>query len=728
MRFPFYIQYDAADCGPACLRILLKYYGIEYPIQHLRTLTLKSKDGVSMLALKKAGEALGFNCLAVRANMTEIKQEVPLPCIIHWENRHYIIVYKIKGKYVYLADPATGLRKVLQQEFESGWIPAFAPEKKGIALILEPTPRLFEKEQPDKKKQIRIVDILKLIFFHRTQITQIFIGLAFGTLLQLIFPFLAQSIIDIGIGSADIAFINLVLIGQMVLVSSQVSVNFIRSWIMLNISTKVNITLISAFLNKMFKLSIRFFETRIVGDILTRIADHHRIEQFLVASSVSMIYSILTFIVFSVVILTYSAKIFFIFMMFSILHTGWIFIFLRRRKDIDYEKFTLTARNQSLIFHLVKGIYDIKLNNAQRSKQTEWELLQSKVFKANINSLTVDQVQQSGAMLINEVKNMVITFLAANAVIKGEITLGMLLSIQYIIGQLNGPINMLIGFIQQGQEANISFNRLNDIYMEEEEKEAAGVTAQNPDYLTGQPIRFSQVSFAYDGHNHVLTDLNFTIPAFKTTALVGGSGSGKSSILKLLMRFYEPNQGEILVNDYNLGNLDVSSWRENIGAVMQGGFIFSDSVEKNIALGFDIVDQEHLDEVCKIANLADLIAKWPMGYQTKIGEEGMGISEGQKQRILIARALYKKPKILLFDEATNSLDAENEFDIINNINSMHGKCTIIIVAHRLNTIFNADQIIVMDNGRIVESGVHAALLQNRGQYFNLVKKQLTGAI
>ncbi|MDO5760625.1 MAG: peptidase domain-containing ABC transporter [Bacteroidota bacterium] len=740
-KFPYYRQLDAMDCGATCLRMIAKYYGKVYSLDTLRKKSYISIEGASLLGLSKAAENIGFRSLGIKTNISRLSQ-APLPCIVHWKQNHFVVVYdiiiskkqahllekeEIKAEnirgFVRVADPANGKIKYTIKEFLSAWISDKKEGKEeGIALLLEPSPDFYtlEGEKPNKTK---FSFILKYLLPYRKLILQLFLGMLLGTLLQLIFPFLTQSIVDYGINNNNLGFVVLILIAQLTLYVAQTAVEFIRSWILLHISTRINISIISDFLIKLMKLPISFFDTKMIGDIMQRIGDHSRIQNFLTASTLSTLFSMVNLVVFTCVLAFYSIKLLVIFFVASVLYVAWIVVFLKKRKELDYKRFSLASNEQSNMYQLITGMQEIKLNNCENQKRWEWENIQANLFKTSIKGLKLSQYQQSGAFFINEIKNILISFFSAKAVITGDMTLGMMMAVSYIMGHLNSPINQLIGFIQSAQDAKISMERLGEIHnREDEEKPEENKLCVLSDNKT---IRINNLSFKYNQlSENVLKDINLIIPQGKITAIVGMSGSGKTTLVKLLMGFYTPSKGEILVDNIPLDRISTTLWRKKCGAVMQDGFIFSDTIANNIALGEEEINKERLLEAVRVANIQDMVENLPLGFNTKIGQEGKGISQGQKQRLLIARTIYKNPDYFFFDEATNSLDANNEKIIMQNLNKVFRTKTVVIVAHRLSTVKNADNIIVLNNGRITEQGTHEQLTQKHGEYYNLVKNQL----
>ncbi|PCH69504.1 MAG: ABC transporter ATP-binding protein [Bacteroidetes bacterium] len=722
--FPTYIQHDAMDCGPTCLRIVAKHYGKEFTLQSLRDKSFITREGVSLLGISEAAEKVGFRTLRVSISYEKLEKEAHLPCIVYWEQKHFIVVYKIKKDKVYVSDPAHGLVTYSRKEFLKGWIANKEEgEEKGIALLIEPTPSFFQ--QDDEKIALKGFQLLfSYLFSYKKLLTQLILGMLLGSLLQLIFPFLTQSVVDFGINYRDVNFIYLILIAQLMLFFSRVTVDFIRSWILLFMSTRINISLISDFLIKLMKLPIAFFDTKMLGDLLQRINDHHRIEMFLTATTLNILFASFNLVIFGFVLAFYDVTILVIFLAGSVLYTLWLLFFLSRRRVLDYKRFNQMKENQNNLIQLITGMQEIKLHNSERLKRWQWERIQAKVFKISMDGLRLEQLQQAGAVFINELKNIIITFLAAKAVIDGDMTLGMMLAVQYILGQLNAPLEQMIGFLHTAQDAKISLERISEIHeAEEEEVDEDQKIFELPKDTS---ININNLSFQYEGpHSElVLKDINLIIPEGKITAIVGTSGSGKTTLIKMLLKFYEPKHGEIKVGNYNLVNISQHMWRDRCGAVMQNGFIFSDAIANNIAVGDEVVNKEKLFKAVDIANIREFIETLPLGYNTKLGIDGHGLSEGQKQRILIARAVYKDPKLLFFDEATNALDANNEKAIMENLNEFFIGRTVVVVAHRLSTVKNADQIIVLEKGDLVEKGTHAELVKSKGYYFNLVKNQL----
>ncbi|RZJ23685.1 MAG: peptidase domain-containing ABC transporter [Acinetobacter sp.] len=717
-KFTHYKQLDMMDCGPTCLKMIAKNYGKNFKIQTLRELSDISREGVSLLGISRAAEKIGFRTSGVKLSSEQLS-EIDLPCVLHWSQNHFVVLYKINKNKVFIADPASGLNTFSIKEFERNWV---SDDDTGIALLLSPTPTFFEHEE-EKGIKLDFSFILKYLSAYKKMFFQLVLGLIVTSILLLIAPFLTQAIVDIGINTSNINFIYIILISQLMLILGRTSTDIIRSWILLHVSTRINISILTDFFIKLMKLPISYFDVKMTGDLLQRVNDQKRIESFLTNSGLSTISSLFNLLVFGAVLVYFNTKIFLTFLICSILYFLWITIFLKRRRSLDYKNFEIESQNQSQIIQLINGMQEIKLSNSEQQKRWNWERIQARLFNYRIKNLTLVQYQGIGATFINEGKNLLITFLSAKAVIEGEFTLGSMMAIQYIIGQLNSPIEQFQSLIRSYQDVKISLERLNEIHQIEDEDNNTDLTM---DLSGDKSIIMDSCTFSYPGAGNipVLKAINLKIPEGKTTAIVGMSGSGKTTILKLLLRFYEPYLGKILIGNKELNRVNHSIWRSKCGVVMQDGFIFSDTIAQNIAVGTENPDISLLLHSIKMANLEEYLFSLPLGLNTKIGDEGNGLSQGQKQRILIARSVYKNPEYIFFDEATNSLDANNEKVIMENLNSFFKNKTVVVVAHRLSTVKNADNIIVLEKGEIVEQGTHADLILARKQYFELVRNQL----
>ena len=721
-RFPVEYQMDSQDCGPACLKIIAKHFGKFYSLQSLRDKCGITKEGVSLLDLSTGAESIGLRTLAIKCTIDDVVNSVPFPAIIFWKDSHFVVVYHANKKYIWVSDPAKGRIKYTHEEFKKGWYQKGA--KQGVLLAIEPTAEFKDSKAEKEQRKNTFSSILKYFTPYQRNFTLIFVIMLLVTALQGMLPFISKAVIDVGIKTSDVNFINMVLIGNISILLSVMIFNVIRDWILMHITARVNIALISDYLIKLMKLPVTFFENKLLGDILQRAQDHERIRSFIMNNSLSLIFSILTFVVFSIILLIYNAIIFYIFISGSILYTGWVLLFLNIRKKMDWEYFELLSKNQSYWVETVSSIQDIKIYNYEKHRRWKWEEIQARLYHVNKRVLAITNAQNLGAQFIESIKNMGIVFFCATAVIKGEITFGVMISTQFIIGMLNGPLVQFINFIVSAQYAKISFLRINEIKQLEDEEEllSVGSTTILPE---NKSLILDNVNFQYTANSPlVLHNIYLHIPENKVTAIVGGSGCGKSTLLKLLVRLYKPSYGDIKMDKMNVNAINLRQWRSMCGVVMQDGKIFSDTILNNIVLDDEHIDYEQLRKVCRIAQIEDEINAMPKGFETNIGENGRGLSGGQKQRLLIARALYRNPQYLFLDEATNALDTINEKKIVEALNNAFLQRTVIVVAHRLSTIRNADQIVVLDKGYIVEVGNHDSLMERKGHYFQMIASQM----
>jgi ATP-binding cassette subfamily B protein len=710
--------------------MIAKHYGRSYTLQTLRERSYITRQGVSMLGISDAAESIGFHTIGVRINFEQLVEDAVLPCILHWNQNHFVVLYRIKkhrkGAYTfYIADPAGEKYTLTKAEFLGCWLSSKSGGKDtGTALLLEPTPAFYDAEDDREKQEKNLGHFFRYLLPYRSQLLQLVAGMLLGSLFSLILPFLTQAVVDQGIGQRNVSLIGLILIAQLVLSLTQIAVGFIQSWITLHTNTRISISLISDFLAKLMRLPIRFFDAKNIGDILQRIGDHGRIQSFLTGTALSLIFSVFNFLVFAGIMAWYSGSILAIFLVGNTLYILWVLAFMKWRRKLDYARFTQASGNQSNLVQMITGMQDIKLNNSEKQERWKWERIQIKLFKISIKGTALGQYQSLGSVFFSRTTSLLISFMAARAVVEGEMTLGMMMAVSYIIGQLSGPISQAIGFAQSLQDAKISLERLNEVHNKEDEEQ---LLDSKLDYLPGdKTIRLEHVSFSYDGaeRDYVLEDLSLTIPQNKTTAIVGASGSGKTTIIKLLLGFYPPVKGKVLVQDTPLEEINPHLWRQKSGSVMQDGFIFSDTIAANIAVGEEVIDKQRLLHAVNVANIREFIESLPLKYNSRIGMEGSGVSQGQKQRLLIARAVYKNPDFLFFDEATNALDSNNEKVIMDNLAEFYKGKTTVIVAHRLSTVQNADNIVVLEKGRIIEQGTHRELTEKKGAYYTLVRNQL----
>jgi len=734
--FPHYQQQETADCGPSCLRMIAKHYGKVYSAEMLRKRCFISREGVSMLGISDAAESIGFRTVGVQISFRQLVEDALFPCILHWNQNHFVVCYGVdkrrrSGKTVYklhISDPATQRVTLTREEFEKCWLSSRnSQDETGVALMLEPGPDFGTVEDDFQPTKRSLFSFAKYLLPFKSLGLQLIFGLIAGSIIQLIFPFLSQAMVDKGINGKNLDLITLILIAQLSLFLTQLLIGYIRSWIMLHINTRIDISLISDFLIKLMNMPLHFFDTKRTGDILQRIGDHGRIKSFLLSNSMNIVFSLFNFIVFMGILAYYNLTILGIFMVGNALYLIWVLSFMRYRRELDVKRFYQSSLEQSRLIQMVQGMQDIKLNNCEKQKRWEWERIQMHLFRISAKGLKVGQIQQSGSVLFTQSTNIIISYIAAKSVVDGQMTLGMMMSLTYIIGQISAPIGEFIGFAQSLQDARISLERLNEIHAQDDEEK--DIDTKLPVLPEDHSIRIRNLSYSYSGaaRDYALRNINLDIPSRKVTAIVGESGCGKTTLLKLIQGFYLPSEGSIKVGDVNLNLINPHLWRKSTGSVMQESFIFSDTIANNIALSTDEVDVARMLQAARMANIAEFISSLPLGYNTRVGMEGNGISAGQRQRILLARAIYKNPEFMFFDEATNSLDATNERIIMDNLRQCYEGKTVVISAHRLSTIKDADQIIVLHQGEVVEQGTHSQLLEERGHYFKLVENQMSAS-
>jgi ATP-binding cassette subfamily B protein len=741
MKYPFHYQLDSYDCGPTCLKMVAEYYGKKHSLESLRESSFITRNGVSLLGISQAAEKIGLRTLMAKLDTETLENECPLPAILHWNQDHFIVLYDIRDRSplsllkkkasptFVIGDPGHGIRQLKKSDFEKSWQSSGAD--KGIALFLEPVADFYvKKTEAELKAEISI--LIRYLRPFKKQISILFLYMVLATVITISFPYLTKGIIDKGVVQKSKYFVTLFAISQLVLFLSSTVLDILRSWLLLHMNAKISLHIISDFLKKLLKLPIRFFDSKSVGDVSQRINDHHRIESFLTGDLVTSAFSVINIIVFSFILLFYQVSIWLIFITLSIIAVSWIFLFQKKRMQLDYIRFNRNKNSQEKLFELIVGMQEIKLNGSEDTKRWDWEFLQQRLYKLNIKGLSLEQYQQTGFVFLTHLKNIIISYLAAIYVMNDTLSFGTMLSISFIIGQTNGPLEQLIRFFKSAQDAKLSLSRLQEVHRKEnEEKESDNTLSDTTDPLSAMPASKSDIniinaSFQYQGPRSpfVLKNLNFTIKHGQVTAIIGPSGSGKSTLMKILLGFYNPIEGQILADDLDLKAISPRLWRSKCGSVMQDGYIFSDTIKRNIALSGNDIDLRRFENAVDISNVNEFVKQLPIGYNTLIGSSGLGLSGGQKQRILIARAIYKNPDFIFFDEATSSLDANNERQIMDKLDEFFKGKTVVIIAHRLSTVKNADQIVVLDKGEIVEIGNHDSLIRAKGKYYSLVKNQL----
>lgn len=734
------------DCGPTCLKMIAAYYGKDCSLDFLRAHAHITRNGVSLSGISEAAEQVGFRPLSVKITYEQLIKEAPLPCILHWNREHFVVLYQVRAKRfgkpaeLLVADPDHDLVRLDKETFLRSWIST--AEGKGVALLLEPTPDFYNRQQEKKTPSTGFNFLFRYLTPYKRYLLQIVLGMLFGSFISLLFPLLTQNLVDRGIQAQDMDYVHLILFSQLLLFLGSMGIDIIRNWILLHINTRLSVSIISNFLIKLMKLPISFFESKNLGDISQRINDHRRIEDFLTGSTLTTMFSLINIIIFSLILGAYDLSILLVFLIGSILSVAWIFLFIRQRKSLDYRRFQQHRANQNNIFELITGMQEIKINNCEQPRRWAWEATQAKLFKINVKNLALEQYQEVGSTFFNQLKNILISYAAAKLVIDQQISLGAMLSISYIIGQMNSPLNQIIGFVKKVQDAKISLDRLGEIHNRENEEideeflwRKASSTQQplqavacfrDKGNMPTKGIVLQNVSFRYGGPTSplVLDNLSLHIPKGKVTAIVGASGSGKTTLLKLLLKFYPLSSGDIFIDNQNIKEISARKWRQQCGTVMQDGYIFSDTIAANIAVDGQYIDENKMRQAVRVANIKEYIESLALGFTTRIGNTGTGLSGGQRQRLFIARAVYKDPQFILFDEATSALDANNEKIIMQNLEQFFKGKTVVVIAHRLSTVKNADQIIVLDKGRIQEIGTHQELVEFKDYYYELIKNQL----
>lgn len=729
-----YRQRDSADCGPTCLRMIAAHYGKQYSLSFLCNRCQISREGASMYGMSVAAESIGLRPVVARLHLSFWKPESPLPAILYWDKNHFIVLYKVsyskisRKKKFHIVDPAYGKIILSEKDFLNKWS-ILTEDERGYALFLEPSNLFYEGSEDFAHAEIKNKGFIRFFipYLHkyRRHIALIILAMVTGNLLLLIAPFITQTLIDKGVQKNDFDYISLLLLFQGILFVAGIFGEVIRNYLLRHISARINIAVLSDFLFKLMKLPLSFFESRMKGDLIQRIYDFSKLERIFTYSGLNFLISSTYILFFSIILIYYNLIVFLIFIFATIITIVMTFGFLHYLMSVYYRRISLVSANNSQILEIIEGVQEIKMNNLASSKLFEWEMLQSKLFKVNLTALSIEQTWAVCTGLLEQAKNISITFVAAWFVIKGEMTIGTMLAISFIVGQLNNPVRVVIEFFREMVDVRLSYERINEVHDSSDEESAHTSSQLIASELKDGGIQLHNVSFCYNGSEKlVLKNISFSIPKGKVTAIVGASGSGKTTLLKLLLKFYDPTEGEISLDGNSLLHASPQSWRDQCGAVLQEGYIFTDTIKGNITAGNDVVDNDALRRVAQMANIDDFIKDLPLGYETKIGNGGISISTGQKQRILIARALYKNPQFLFLDEATSSLDARNEKEIIVRLNEIFKGKTVVVIAHRLSTVKNADQIVVLDKGIVCELGTHVQLINMKGQYYSLVKNQL----
>lgn len=721
-HYIFQQQHDIKDCGAACLTMIAQYHGQKYSFNEIKKLVPLKKTGVSLKGIQVGANYIGLDSMPIECAVNELSNRM-CPCILHWNQKHFVVLYKVIDKHTkhtyVIADPNHGIIRLNDIKFVSHWC---SNNNKGIALLLSPTDAFFEQlPQPDRNSSLS--DLLSFARPHKKLLLHLLLCMLIGCVLSLIFPFLTQSLIDYGVNNHSVSIVTKILLAEIFVFAGSMFANILRNWIVLYIGARINITIISNFILKLISLPISFFSLKQKGDLYQRIQDHNKIEEFLSNQSLSALFSVFSFVAYSLVLLHYNLTLLATYYGISTFAIIWSSYFFKYTECLDYTYFNIRSKSNDIVMEIIDGMQEVKLNALEEYETEKWEKNQLELFKANNHALRIEQLQLQGYQFINQLKNIIIIYLSAKGVIAENITLGTMLSISYIIGQLDAPLQDIIITLRSWQSAKISMERLLEIQKEQPEERSSDIKMLNYNERVA-PICLKNMSFRYDIDSpFALSNICLNIPYGKTTAIVGASGSGKTTLIKLILKFYKPTSGQILINNIDAVNISAKKWRAQCGIVMQDGFIFSDTIAQNIACE-STIDYNKLNEVVDLAQIRDYIESLPLRFNTIIGATGKELSGGQKQRILIARALYKNPNFVFLDEATSSLDSNNERRVYQNFQRFFKTKTVVVAAHRLSTVKNANQIVVLSHGKIVETGTHDELIRNKSTYYNLVREQL----
>ncbi|MEE1298103.1 MAG: peptidase domain-containing ABC transporter [Muribaculaceae bacterium] len=712
-------QLEHSDCGITCIRIIAYFYGVDIPLKFLRSICDISRVGISIRDILSATKKIGFEANAVKVSAEDILK-MPLPAILYWENKHYIVLYKIKNNKFYIADPGRGKLILDNEEFLNSWLYG---NSMGLAIVLAPKEEFYNIDFgiKDSSESGLFKLAKKSISKHLKRFIAVIVLSIVVMLADMITPLIFQSTIDEGIEGKDINLVWVLCLSQfLIFIGYSLSDNVINI-ILTKTGLKVSIDMMNEYLSKLISFPISFFDRKVNSDFIQKIEDQNRIKNFLIDFPSSAFLTGINIVVFSAMLIYYNYIIFLILLAATFLGFLWTKTFLQKRENIDYSYFYYSSNNRNNIYELINGMQEIKINNAHNIRIAKWKETQLKINELSFKTVLLKMLVNGGNSVLSRIKDIIITGACATLVIKGNMSVGEMMTISYITGRLSSPFSYILNSLNTMQDATMSYERIDEIINKPLDNKSKYKEHDNI-----QSIIFSNVSFKYPGSYspYVLKDINITIPQGKVTAIVGCSGSGKSTLLKLMLGFYIPQKGDIYAGKYNMSDIDTDNWISRCGVVMQNGFIFSGTILENIALSDSKPDINRVKYVTNLACINEFIDTLPMGYHTKIGVTGVELSGGQKQRILIARAVYKNPSFIFLDEATNALDAKNERVIVENLNEFYKGRTVVIVAHRLSTVKNADNIIVLEGGRVAETGNHESLIAQRGAYFNLVRNQL----